>query len=59
MKYDKIVMDGNIEDILKVAVSVIFYGDEAVELGIKLRYIHPEAVGWQKGVKTAIYIKTL
>ena len=58
MNYDKIVMDVDAKDILKTAVSIIFYGDNAIELGIKLKYVHPDAVGWQKGVKTAIYIKT-
>ncbi len=43
---------------LKTASSIIFYGDKAVKLGIKLKYIHPYAVGEQEGVKTAIFIKT-
>lgn len=72
--YDKEVIDGNtflrnetydyelIEDeIIKKlsrASSIIFYGEKAVSLGIRLKYIHPNAVGEQEGVKTAIFIKT-
>lgn len=47
-----------LKKILKNAVSIIFYGDNAVKLGIYLKYIHPEAVGENKGIKTAIYIRT-
>ena len=45
-------------EILKEAVSIIFYGEKSINIGIKHRYIHPEAVGSQMGVKTAIYIRT-
>ena len=56
--YDEIVRDDELEEKLKTAVSIIFYGENAVGLGIRLKYIHPKAVQYQKGVKTAIYIKT-
>jgi len=41
---------------MREAVSIILYGDKAVELGIKENYIHPDAVTIQYGVKVAIYI---
>ncbi len=47
-----------IRALIKDCVSIIFYGDNAVKLGVKLGYIHPEGVGVQKGVKVAIYIRT-
>ena len=72
--YDKEVIDGDTflrneeydykmreEEVIKklrMASSIIFYGEKAVSLGIKLKYIHPKAVGEQEGVKTAIFIKT-
>ena len=56
--YDRIVRESELEEKLKTAISIIFYGENAVELGIRLKYIHPEAVQYQEGVKTAIYIKT-
>ena len=57
-KYTKISRGEELVEDLKRAVSIIFYGEKAVKLGVLLKYIHPEAVGIQKGVKTAIYIRT-
>lgn len=56
--YDYILNEEEVIDKLKQASSIIFYGDNAVNLGIRLKYIHPYAVGEQEGVKTAIFIKT-
>jgi hypothetical protein len=43
---------------IRGAVSVTFYGESAVEMGIELGYIHPEAVTSLRGVKVAMFIKT-
>ncbi len=56
--YTKVSSGDDLIQELMTAVSIIFYGEKAVELGIALKYIHPEAVGFQKGVKTAIFIRT-
>ena len=57
-RYTKLSSGDDLIQELMNAVSIIFYGEKAVELGIALKYIHPEAVGFQKGVKTAIFIRT-
>ena len=57
-RYNKISSGEELIEELREAVSIIFYGEKAVELGIFLKYIHPDAVGEQKGVRTAIYIRT-
>lgn len=46
-----------IKEKLRSAVSIIFYGERAVELGCKLNYVYPSAVKYLRGVKTAICIK--
>ncbi len=56
--YTKVSSGEDLINELRGAVSIIFYGEKAVELGISLKYIHPDAVGEQKGVRTAIYIRT-
>jgi len=56
--YDYILNEEEVINKLKRASSIIFYGDNAVNLGIRLKYIHPNAIGEQEGVKTAIFIKT-
>ena len=43
---------------IRGAVSVTFYGDSAVKMGIELGYVHPEAVTLLEGVKVAMFIKT-
>ena len=57
-EYTKISKGEELIRELRDAVSIIFYGEKAVELGVILKYVHPEAVGVQKGIKTAIYIMT-
>jgi hypothetical protein len=57
-RYNKVLSGHEIKRILSNAVSIIFYGDKAVKLGIILKYVHPEAIAINKGIKTAIYIKT-
>mgnify|MGYP000698699427 CR=1 FL=1 len=48
----------DIENLVKGVVSITFYGKEAVNLGIKLGYIHPEAVRKLNNVPVAMFIKT-
>lgn len=57
-RYDRVVRSDELVKELRNAASIIFYGEKAVDIGIKLKYIHPDAIGFQKGIKTAIYIRT-
>jgi hypothetical protein len=57
-KYNRKCSIEEIKNIIRGAVSITFYGESAVKVGIKLGYIHPEAVKKLKGVKVAMFIKT-
>lgn len=57
-KYNKILDEEKLRNLMRKAVSIILYGERAVSLGIKEGYIHPEAVSYQHDVKVAIYIET-
>ena len=54
----KLAEESEVIKYLHEAVSIILYGDQAVNLGIRENFIHPDAVSTQYGVKVAIYIST-
>jgi len=56
--YNEVLDIDEVRELMKRAVSIILYGENAVSLGIKERYIHPDAVSYQHNVKVAIYIET-
>ena len=56
--YDYVIEEKELIEKIKQASSIIFYGENSVKLGIKMKFIHPNAVGEQEGVKTAIFIRT-
>ncbi len=57
-KVTRLINENEVRRYMHEAVSIILYGDKAVELGIKENFIHPEAVATQYGVKVAIFIET-
>ena len=57
VKYSRACSEREIAEIARGAVSLTFYGDRAVKLGIDLGYIHPEAVGYLNGVRVAMYMR--
>jgi len=56
--YTRILSEDDVKDLMKKAVSIILYGENAVKIGIEERFIHPDAVSYQYGVQVAIYIET-
>jgi hypothetical protein len=56
-RYNKVCSEDEAAEIVKGAVSLTFYGERAVRLGISLGYIHPEAVGYLNGVRVAMYMR--
>lgn len=57
LRYNKEYKEKDIKEIIIHAVSLTFYGDKAVSLGISLGYIHPEAIKELKGVKVAMFMR--
>ena len=58
LKYNRMCGEKDIKRIMLSAVSLTFYGERAVSLGVSLGYVHPEAVKKLKGVKVAMFIRT-
>lgn len=56
-KTDKKCSKDEVRTIMKRCVSVNFYGEDAVERGVKDGYVHPDSVGEVKGVPTAMYMR--
>ncbi|HIE37378.1 TPA: hypothetical protein EYP83_04335 [Candidatus Geothermarchaeota archaeon] len=56
--YTKIVNKDELIQLFKSSISIILYGKKCIEIGIKERFIHPDAVAKQYGVEVAIYIDT-
>ena len=54
--YTMVVDEEQLVELMRTAVSLIFYGRRCIEIGIREKYIHPEAVSKQNGVDVAIYI---
>lgn len=57
LKYNRECSSSDIEALAAAALSLTFYGEKAVELGISLGYIHPEAVTELNGVKVAMFMR--
>lgn len=57
LRYNRKCTEEDIKEIMIHAVSLTFYGDKAVNLGVSLGYIHPEAIKELKGVKIAMFIR--
>jgi len=56
--YTRIVNKDELKKLLRESVSIILYGEKCVDIGIKERYVHKDAVSIQHGVKVAIFIDT-
>jgi len=56
--YNEVLNVDEARELMRKAVSIILYGDKAVELGVSEKFIHPDAVSIQHNVKVAIYIET-
>ena len=56
--YTRTVDEKELISLLRESVSIILYGDKCVEIGIRERVVHPDAVSHQFGVKVAIFIDT-
>jgi len=56
--YTRKVDEKELISLLKESVSIILYGDKCVDIGIRERFVHPDAVSEQFGVKVAIFIDT-
>jgi len=56
--YTKTVNKDELVQLLRTSVSIILYGRKCIEIGIKEKFIHPDAVSKQHGVDVAIYIDT-
>lgn len=57
LKYNKVCDESSIITIIKEAVSLSFYGEGAVEMGVSLGFVHPAAVKKLNGVKVAMFYR--
>ena len=58
LRFNDTCTSEEVRDITKGVVSITFYGEKAVKLGIDLGYVHPEAVRKLNNVPIAMFIKT-
>lgn len=56
--YTKTVTREELIQLFRSSISIILYGRKCIEIGIKEKFIHPDAIAEQYGVEVAIYIDT-
>jgi len=56
--YNMMVDEEKLVELLRKAVSIILYGRNCIDIGIREKLIHPEAVSSLHGVEVAIFIDT-
>ena len=56
--YSRIVDEEELISLLRESVSIILYGEKCVDIGVRERYVHKDAISMQHGVKVAIFIDT-